>query len=89
MGISLARPSPQPVVCDWALLCSVHASALRRSADGANPLQAERAVVEYGAAVALDRAADYFRSGDHELARVWVRAAGNQLAAALIEVPWP
>jgi len=85
MAVRFGRPPPQT---DWALACSVHAQALRLSADGASPLQAERAVVEYGAAVALEKAADYWRTGDHELARMWMRAAGSQLAAALIDVPW-
>lgn len=88
MAISLARPSPQTAAQQWATLCSAHATALRQHADGASPLQAERAVTEYGAAVALDKAAAHWLTGDHELGRVWLRAAENTLAAALIPVPW-
>lgn len=88
MPISLARPSPQNAARDWALLCSVHAQALRLSADGASVLQAERAVIEYGAATGLERAAEAWRTGDYGLARVWMNAAAAQLANALIEVPW-
>jgi hypothetical protein len=88
MAISLARPSPRSPAQQWAVLCSTHAQALRLSADGASQLQAERAVVEYGAAVAMDKAAVYWSNGRPELARVWMRAAASQLAAVLIEAPW-
>jgi hypothetical protein len=85
MGIDLARPSPER---EHALLCSVHAQALRRSAEQASPLQTERAVLEYGAAAGLERAAHHWLAGERELAQGWMRAAANVLAAALIDVPW-
>lgn len=89
MGVSLARPSPErDTQQQWALHCSTHAQALRMSANQASPLQTERAVVEYGAAVALERAAGLWLDGEGELAQVWMRSAANVLAAALIEVPW-
>lgn len=89
MGISLARPSPPPPLTDqWALTCSVHAQALRLGAAQASPLQAERAVVEYGAAVAMERAATHWHQDEQYEAQVWMRAAEHALSAALIPVPW-
>ncbi|MFF9265784.1 hypothetical protein [Streptomyces longwoodensis] len=85
MSIKLARPSPEQ---EQALLCGVHAQALRLSAEGASPLQTERAVLEYGAAAGLERAAHHWLSGEHDLAQGWMQAAANVLASALIDVPW-
>lgn len=88
MGVSLVRSAAHEAREQWSAHCSAHAQALRLSAEGASPLQAERAVVEYGAAAALDRAAGLWLSGDDRAAQAWVAAAGAQLAAALLPVPW-
>jgi predicted negative regulator of RcsB-dependent stress response len=88
MALNLARPSPQEAHQQWAVHCATHAQALRTSAERASTLQAERAVTEYGAAAAMDRAATLWSEGAREDAQAWMNAAGAQLAAALIPVPW-
>lgn len=91
MGVSLARPpnAPQcPEEGQWVRLCALYAQSLRQSAEGAGPLQAERAVAEYGAAAALERAAQGWADGDAGAARSWMAAAEHALVSVLLPVPW-
>ncbi|MEV6401078.1 hypothetical protein AB0M39_40950 [Streptomyces sp. NPDC051907] len=98
MGVQITRgPSPQshpppPLLGAegkrMVTVCALRAQTLRRSADQASPLQAERAVLEYGAAVALDRAASLWADCADGQARSWMAAAENALAAALVPIPW-
>jgi hypothetical protein len=98
MGVQLSRgPSPRspsppsgPNTGELRMIaaCALRAQTLRSSADAASPLQSERAVVEYGAAAALERAAHMWADGSHGDARSWMAAAENSLVAALVPVPW-
>lgn len=101
MGVQLSRapapqpdpppqPLPEPGTGEMRMIaaCALRAQALRRAADQASPLQAERAVVEYGAAVALERAAHMWADGADSDAQRWMAAAQNSLSAALIPIPW-
>ncbi|MFC4328266.1 hypothetical protein ACFPC0_10560 [Streptomyces andamanensis] len=93
MGVSLIRqprPPGQPADGTRLLvhLCALHGQSLRRRAETASPLQAERALTEYGAAAALEQAAQHWADGDIRAARAWMAAAENALSAALLPVPW-
>lgn len=95
MGVQFSRgprphPPPGPDTGEMQMIavCALRAQALRRRADSASPLQVERAVVEYGAAAALERAAHLWADREDEDARQWMAGAENTLVAALIPVPW-
>lgn len=96
MAVRLARQSASPypprardtVEVQWIGLCGLRAASLRKEAERANSLQTERAVIQYGAAAALERAAHAWASGEESDARSWMAAAENTLAAALVPVPW-
>lgn len=93
MGVRLDRPPPPPpplgsLEMQWVGTCALRAQTLRHRADAASPLQAERAVVEYGAAAALERAAHLWSQGDQGEALAWMAAAEHTLRGALIPVPW-
>jgi hypothetical protein len=83
-----AAPPPDTVEVLWIGTCGVRAQALRGSAMGASQYQAERAVIELGAAAALDHASYLWAGGRDGEAVAWMRAAENVLASALIPIPW-
>lgn len=76
------------VELEWISVCGARASQLRASATSASALQAERAVIEWGAAAALDQAAFLWAAGNDEHATALMRAAEATLAWALIPAPW-
>lgn len=69
-------------------LCGLRAQSLRHAAERAPVMQAERGAVQYGAAAALERAADLWGRGDDGGATAWMKAAEHVLSDALIPLPW-
>lgn len=69
--------------------CALRGQTLRLAAQRAGAEEADRAVVQYGAGAALDRAATAWSFGHHAEATAWMRAAESQLLLAGIPIPWP
>lgn len=87
--MTVTRPSAGHSSYERELQCALRSQTMRHAAEAATPLQAERAVVQYGAGAALERAAVAWSQRDEEVARTWERAAESQLLLALIPIPWP
>lgn len=68
--------------------CALRSQSLRHAAEAATPLQAEHAIVQYGAGAALERAAVAWSRQERDVAQAWERGAESQLLLALGCVPW-